>query len=129
MYTSLPLFLTNTTAEDDQAITPKMLYLSRQGNELRELVENERWERSTLWEVIDAVDVATDFPFLTEELRNATLGTYQVKMPKDEYEHLQEDGAYDILNTLKVACFGQNISVLDTPLLRIYCILILQIQG
>lgn len=68
MYTSLPLFLTNTTAEDDQAITPKMLYLSRQGNELRELVENERWERSTLWEVNDAVDVATDFPFLTSQL-------------------------------------------------------------
>lgn len=84
-------------------------------------MENERWERSTLWEVIDAVDVATDFPVLTEEeLRNVTLGTYQVKMPKaDEYEHLQEDGAYDILNTPKVACFGQNISVLDTPLLRI----------
>lgn len=98
MNTSLPLFLTNTTAEDDQAIASKMLYLSRQGNELRELVENERWERSTLWEVIDPVDVATDFPVLTEELRNATLGTYQVKMPKAySYEHLHENGAYDIL--------------------------------
>lgn len=99
MNTSLPLFLTNTTAEDDQAIASKMHYLSRQGNELRELVENERWERSTLWEVIDAVDVATDFPVLTEEeLRNVTLGTYQVKMPKAySYEHLHENGAYDIL--------------------------------
>lgn len=97
MNTSLPLFLTNTTAEDDQAIASKMLYLS-QGNELRELVENERWERSTLWEVIDPVDVATDFPVLTEELRNVTLGTYQVKMPKAySYEHLHENGAYDIL--------------------------------
>lgn len=94
MNTSLPLFLTNTTctAEDDQAIAPKML-------ELRELVENERWERSTLWEVIDPVDVATDFPVLTEEeLRNVTLETYQVKMPKAySYEHLHENGAYDIL--------------------------------
>lgn len=93
MNTSLPLFLTNTTctAEDDQAIAPKML-------ELRELVENERRERSTLWEVIDAVDIATDFPVLTEELRNVTLGTYQVKMPKAYlYEHLHENGAYDIL--------------------------------
>lgn len=98
MNTSLPLFLTNTTAEDDQAIASKMLYLS-QGNELRELVENERWERSTLWGVIDPVDVATDFPVLTEEeLRNVTLGTYQVKMPKAySYEHLHENGAYDIL--------------------------------
>lgn len=98
MNTSLPLFLTNTTAEDDQAIASKMLYLS-QGNELRELVENERWERSTLWEVIDPVDVATDFPVLTEEeLRNVTLGTNQVKMPKAySYEHLHENGAYDIL--------------------------------
>lgn len=98
MNTSLPLFLTNTTAEDDQAIASKMLYLS-QGNELRELVENERWERSTLWEVIDPVDVATDFPVLTEEeLRNVTLGTYQVKMPKAySYEHLHENSAYDIL--------------------------------
>ena len=61
-------------------------------------MENERWERSTLWEAIDAVDVATGFPVLTEELRNVTLGTYQVKMPKAySYEHLQENGAYDIL--------------------------------
>lgn len=48
---------------------------------------------------MDAADVATDFPILTEEeIRNITLGTYQVKMAKAySHEHLQEDGAYDIL--------------------------------
>uniref|UniRef100_K1RG30 Uncharacterized protein n=1 Tax=Magallana gigas TaxID=29159 RepID=K1RG30_MAGGI len=92
--------LSSGAAEDDQAIASKMLYLSQKGNELRELVENEGWDRrSSLWKAMDADDVATDFPILTEEeIRNITLGTYQVKMAKAySHEHLQEDGAYDIL--------------------------------
>lgn len=74
--------LSSRAAEDDQAIASKMLYLSRKGYELRDLVENEGWDRrSSLWKAMDADDVATDFPILTEEeIRNITLGTYQVKM-------------------------------------------------
>lgn len=37
--------LNSGAAEDDQAIASKMLYLSQKGNALRELVENEGWDR------------------------------------------------------------------------------------
>lgn len=71
-------------------------------------MENEGWDRrSSLWKAMDADDVATDFPILTEEeIRNITLGTFQVKMAKAySHELLKEDGAYDILRAEDV----QNI--------------------
>lgn len=88
-------------------------------------MENEGWDRrSSLWKAMDAADVPTDFPILTEEeIRNITLGTYQVVMAKAySQEHLQENGAYDILiaedvpKDSKSPRVGQEISVLDTPL-------------
>lgn len=65
-------------------------------------MEKEGWDkRSSSWRVLDANDVASDFSILSEdEIRNITLGTYQVKMAKAyTHEHVQEDGAYDILIT------------------------------
>ncbi|XP_062596761.1 uncharacterized protein LOC134258244 [Saccostrea cucullata] len=90
----------STGTDDDQAIAMKMRHLSQKGNELRELVESEGWDRRpSQWKTLDADSVALDFPILSEdEIRNITLGTYQVKMARAyTHEHFQEDGAYDIL--------------------------------
>ena len=75
-----------------------MRSLSRQPNELRHLVETEGMDlRTYAWEKIDASDVVPDFPRLTEEIRQITLGIYQVKMAKSyTAEHFQEDGNYEI---------------------------------
>lgn len=88
--------LSSGATEDDQAIASKMLYLSQKGNELRELVENEGWDRrSSLWKAMDADDVATDFPILTEEeIRNITLGTYQVKRLRPTHKNIYRKMAH-----------------------------------
>ncbi|XP_062598202.1 uncharacterized protein LOC134259614 [Saccostrea cucullata] len=91
--------LSSGEADEDLATAYKMLHLSRQPNALRLLVESEGMDqRSYPWTKIDATDVAPDFPRLSEEeIRELTLGTYQVKLARSyANEHLNEDGSYEI---------------------------------
>ena len=61
--------------DNDEALGPTMLHLSRQINTLRQRMENENLERrSIIWK-------SPDFPHLDEtELRNITCGVYQLKL-------------------------------------------------
>ncbi|XP_062619706.1 uncharacterized protein LOC134281247 [Saccostrea cucullata] len=92
--------LSSGNAEEDQAMTLKMLHLSKRTNELQEFVEsNGLSNRTYSWQKIDAAGFAQDFPKLSDsEIRQLTLGVYQVKMAKAyTQEHLQDDGTYEIL--------------------------------
>ena len=58
-------------------------------------------QRTYAWGKIEANDVVPDFTILTEEeIRQITLGIYQVKMAKSyTAKHVQEDGNYEILDS------------------------------
>lgn len=69
--------------DEDIAFAAKMVYLSRQPNELRNWIETEGIERIFTWTKLDASGVTPWFPQLSEEeIREITLGTYQVKMAR-----------------------------------------------
>ncbi|KAK3101751.1 hypothetical protein FSP39_006112 [Pinctada imbricata] len=92
--------LSTGTTDEDINIASKMKYLSRQNNMLKMKVEQEGMEkRSFRWKKVDCADVAANFPHLSEEeIRNITIGVYQVKMAKSYVqEHLDEEGTYEIL--------------------------------
>lgn len=77
-----------------------MLHLSKLNNSLQERVENERLDRKTRsWKVMDSADIANSFPIYNEEeLRQLTLGVYQIKMAKSyTHEHFDIDGKYETL--------------------------------
>ena len=62
-------------------------------------MEEEKLDRRTAsWKKLEADDAASDFPSLSEdELRNITLGIYQLKMARSyTYEHLQ-NGDYVLM--------------------------------
>ncbi|VDI46107.1 Hypothetical predicted protein [Mytilus galloprovincialis] len=67
--------------EADELLGAKMLFLSKQINELKNKVENDGLDkRSYKWSKIDSTDFDIEFPRLNEEeLRNLTLGTYQTE--------------------------------------------------
>lgn len=56
-------------------------------------------KRSGVWKKLDALDAVPDFPSMTEEeLRNITIGVYQLKMAKHyTQEHMSEDGCFNII--------------------------------
>lgn len=86
--------------EDESAaiIGQRMLSLSKQRNDLAEKVEDENWSRKTvIWEKIDE-NAVTDFPRLTfEELKELTLGVYQLKQASSyTTEHFNDDGMYEL---------------------------------
>ncbi|VDI45794.1 Hypothetical predicted protein [Mytilus galloprovincialis] len=79
----------------DELLGAKMLFLSKQINELKNKVENDGLDkRSYKWSKIDSTDFDIEFPRLNEEeLRNLTLGTYQLKMAKSyTEEHFDSEG-------------------------------------
>ncbi|CAC5404606.1 unnamed protein product [Mytilus coruscus] len=64
------------------------------------MVENDGLDkRSYKWSKIDSTDFDIEFPRLNEEeLRNLTLGTYQLKMAKSyTEEHFDSEGKYEVL--------------------------------
>ncbi|CAC5410717.1 unnamed protein product [Mytilus coruscus] len=88
--------------ETDELLGCKLLYLSKQNNYLMERVKHQELDKQQKlkWEPIDASDNSVvDFPKLDEEdLRNITLGVYQLKLAKSyNKEHQNENGQYDIL--------------------------------
>lgn len=91
--------LSSAKAEEVTAIVVKMLYLSCQLNELRNLIETKgTHRRSFTWTKLVASGVASEFHQLSEvEIREITLGTYKVKMAKSyTHEHINEDGSCEI---------------------------------
>lgn len=92
-----PRPLARQKTEEDTAIAVKMLYLSCQLNELRNLIETEGIHRRLFtWAKLVASGVAPEFPKLSEvEIREITLRTYQVKMAKSYiHEHIDADVSY-----------------------------------
>ncbi|CAG2254094.1 unnamed protein product [Mytilus edulis] len=84
--------------EQDEQLASKMLYLSKQKNLLHEkIIEEGLDKRSCKWQKIDASSAPT-FPRLSEEdIRNITVGVYQLKLaPCYTREHLDDDGSYEI---------------------------------
>lgn len=106
-------------AESDQLLGAKMKHLAKQKNTLIERIENENLARRTGdWKKMDADDAVPNFPTMTEEeLRNITLGVYQLKMARGyAQEHLNEEGDYaivvnvDVPNILRVAIQSRHTS-------------------
>ena len=88
------------TSEEDDIVAKRMLALSKLPNQLKQQVEANGWDTrvKTQWKVIDEADL-TDFPQLTEsELRDKTMGVYQLKQA-DSYteEHTTDSGQYIIM--------------------------------
>ncbi|KAK3092574.1 hypothetical protein FSP39_004542 [Pinctada imbricata] len=78
----------------------KMKYLSKHSNTLQQRISDEGLDkRSHKWVKMNECGLVPEFPTYTEdEIRELTLGVYQVKMAKcDSQEHVSEDGVYDIL--------------------------------
>ncbi|XP_076085751.1 uncharacterized protein LOC143056545 [Mytilus galloprovincialis] len=85
-------------SEQDEQLASKMLYLSKQKNLLHEkIIEEGLDKRSCKWQKIDASS-APSFPRLSEEdIRNITVGVYQLKLaPSYTREHLDDDGNYEV---------------------------------
>ncbi|KAK3096289.1 hypothetical protein FSP39_025378 [Pinctada imbricata] len=85
--------------ESDVVMAAKMKYLSKHSNTLQQRISDEGLEkRSNKWVKMNECGLVPEFPTYTEdEIRELTLGVYQVKMAKCySQEHVSEDGVYDI---------------------------------
>ncbi|KAK3097763.1 hypothetical protein FSP39_012967 [Pinctada imbricata] len=86
--------------ESDVVMAAKMKHLSKQSNTLQQRISDEGLDkRSHKWVKMNECGHVPEFPTYTEdEIRELTLGVYQVKMAKCySQEHVSEDGVYDIL--------------------------------
>ncbi|XP_052090260.1 uncharacterized protein LOC127726916 [Mytilus californianus] len=85
---------------EDLLLGTKMLHMSKKKNELMERVSNENLHsRSGRWQKIDGNDSVEDFPKLSEDdIRDITLGVYQLKLAKSyTEEHLENDEYYEVM--------------------------------
>lgn len=85
--------LSSGNEDEDQALGAKMLYLSKQVNQLKEQVEEQHLDRrSVCWKEVSEV---MDFPQLDEErLRELTCGSYQLRLSSSyAQEHIEGDCA------------------------------------
>ena len=92
--------LNTGSTEEDQILGTKMLFLSKKKNELMDRVISESLDkRSGRWVKLDALEVAPDFPKLSEDdIRDITLGVYQLKLAKSYTdEHLDGKAQYEVL--------------------------------
>lgn len=90
--------LVSTNEESETLLGCKMLVLAKQNNKLMERVIANGWDKMrTQWKKIN--EDSFFFPSLDEEeLRNLTLGVYQLKLAKSyTEEHLNPDGEYEVL--------------------------------
>lgn len=89
------------TYDGDIKMASKMTTLAKKTNEFQQFVlENGLDKRSMKWISMDADDSTKhDFPRLQEEdMRNLTIGVYQLKTAKSyTAEHLTDDGLFEIL--------------------------------
>ncbi|XP_033726042.1 uncharacterized protein LOC117315788 [Pecten maximus] len=92
--------LNTGTTEGDQLVAAKMKVLASKGNALQQRVQEENLDtRNHSWKSIDVADAVDQFPSMSEEdIRNLTIGVYQVKLARSyTSEHLSEDGDYTIM--------------------------------
>ncbi|XP_055997806.1 uncharacterized protein LOC125683246 [Ostrea edulis] len=81
----------NKSTEEDEAEAVKMLYLSKQVNNLKQTVEENCLNRRSIqWQAVHECDIQ-NFPTLDEEqLRDLTCGTYQLKLSRSYIqEHIE----------------------------------------
>lgn len=84
--------------EDDEIIAQRMLDLVKEPNHLKQMVEDKGWAKNkAIWTELTDTDLQ-DFPRLTwDELRQLTLGIYQIKESQSyTQEHLDEQGMYSL---------------------------------
>ncbi|XP_056001835.1 uncharacterized protein LOC125657084 [Ostrea edulis] len=92
----------NKSTEEDEAEAVKMLYLSKQVNNLKQTVEENCLNRRSIqWQAVHECDIQ-NFPTLDEEqLRNLTCGTYQLKLSRSYIqEHIE--GECDIYFFIRI---------------------------
>ncbi|XP_033730151.1 uncharacterized protein LOC117319467 [Pecten maximus] len=90
--------LSTGDAQSDQLLGAKMLFLSKQVNILQNRIEEGGFaSKRSIWAKIDE-SASLNFPVLTEEdLRNLTLGVYQIKLARGyTKEHLNDTGGYEV---------------------------------
>ncbi|XP_033756201.1 uncharacterized protein LOC117338945 [Pecten maximus] len=91
--------LSSADHDADQILAAKMRVLAKDKNSLQERVREESLDRRTAsWKRLEADNAVVDFPSLSEDdLRNITLGVYQLKMARSyTHEHL-ENGDYTLM--------------------------------
>lgn len=92
--------LCSSEKENDELLAAKMLHLSKQKNELQAKVEESNLDKrsSVNWDPLEGDNSVQDFPVMSEEdLRNLTLGIYQIKQAKSyTREHFDSEGEYQI---------------------------------
>ncbi|KAK3107904.1 hypothetical protein FSP39_024854 [Pinctada imbricata] len=107
--------------QDDQSLAAKMKFLATQRNNLQERVIREEGLHRNVkaWKKMDASkECVPNFPKLCEEeLRNITVGVYQLKLAKSyTVEHLNDDGDYmitindDISDILRVRIQSRHMT-------------------
>ncbi|VDI22741.1 Hypothetical predicted protein [Mytilus galloprovincialis] len=123
--------------EQDEQLASKMLYLSKQKNLLHEkIIEEGLDKRSCKWQKIDASSAPT-FPRLSEEdIRNITVGVYQLKLaPCYTREHLDDDGNYEVFtcdheeNLLCAKIQSRHISSIWLNMMTLVSWLVLPVQS
>lgn len=87
---------TRSAAEKEEQLDCKMLHISKQQNVLHEKIQSDSLKKILQIGKISASSVL-DFPRLSEEdIRNLTVGMYQLKpAPSYTREHLDINGSFD----------------------------------
>ena len=88
-----------TSLESDAVMAKRMMTLAKSPNRLQQKVTDNKWDkRRTIWKTMDASEMP-DFPQLNEnELRDLTMGVYQIRQAKSyTKEHQTKEGKYEIL--------------------------------
>ena len=87
-----------TSLESDAVMAKRMMTLAKSDNKLHQkVIENKKDKRRTIWKTMDASEMP-EFPQLNEkELRDITMGVYQIRQAKSySKEHQTDAGKYQI---------------------------------
>ena len=85
-----------TSLESDVVMAKRMMALAKSPNKNQQKVTDNKWyKRRTIWKCMDASEMP-DIPQLNEtELRDLTMGVYQIRQAKSyTKEHQTDDGKY-----------------------------------
>ena len=87
-----------TSLESDAVMAKRMMALAKSDNKLHQKVIENKWDkRRTIWKTMDASEML-EFPQLNKkELRDLTMGVYQIRQAKSySKEHQTDAGKYQI---------------------------------
>ena len=88
-----------TSKDSDKVIARRMMALAKTPNKLQDKVLKNGWDKKrVIWKKIDD-EKLENFPEMTEdELRDLTMGIYQLKQAKSYTdEHFDDNGSYEIM--------------------------------